>query len=482
MSSHPRYQQSLACLFSLQKFGVKLGLSNIEALMQGLRNPHLRYPSILIGGTNGKGSTAAFLDFILRSSGLRVGLYTSPHLLDFRERIRVNGIPMEEGEFVEGTDRLSRLISSLMIQESSAPLRLSCHPTFFEVSTALAFDYFANRGVDVAVVEVGMGGRYDATNILHPVLSIITNVDLDHQEYLGGDLRQIALEKAGIIKDQGQVISGVAHPEAAEVIQRIARERGARIYNLGEDITWQVAETTWNGQEISIQGLKDAYSHLKIRLLGGHLAANAAAAVAAAELLQDQGFPVSQDAISEGLAKSCWPGRMQVVNRQPLIVVDSAHNPAGAQILFRAMKDLDHYCRLYLVFGVLRDKNWREMLELLGPLADAIILAEPPSERAADPLWLKEELGMRFDRMEVRKEIGEAIHLAKSLAQAEDAILVAGSIFTAAEALRALGVEVSLASDFTGAFSSPTGKKPRTQGLRPSNRKSGWKSRRDMLY
>jgi dihydrofolate synthase/folylpolyglutamate synthase len=155
---------------------------------------------------------------------------------------------------------------------------------------------------------------------------------------------------------------------------------------------------------------------------------------------------------------------MQVVNRQPLIVVDSAHNPAGAQILSRAMKDLDHYCRLYLVFGVLRDKNWREMLELLGPLADAIILAEPPSERAADPLWLKEELGMRFDRMEVRKEIGEAIHLAKSLAQAEDAILVAGSIFTAAEALRTLGVEVSLASDFTGVFSSPTGKKPRTQG------------------
>jgi dihydrofolate synthase/folylpolyglutamate synthase len=443
VSSHPGYQQSLSYLFSLQKFGVKLGLSNIEALMEGLGNPHLRYPSILIGGTNGKGSTAAFLDSILREAGFCVGLYTSPHLLDFRERIRVDGVPVGEGQIVEGMDHLSRLISSLMVREPSAPLRLSCHPTFFEVSTALAFDTFAKRGVEVAVVEVGMGGRYDATNILHPLFSIITNVDLDHQEYLGGDLRQIAVEKAGIIKDGGGVVSGVSRPEAAEVIRRIAREREARIYNLGTDVTWRVHRTGWDGQEISIQGLKAAYPYLKIHLLGGHQAANAAAAVAAAELFQDQGFRIAQEAISEGLAKARWPGRMQVVNRHPLIVVDSAHNPAGAQILSRAMLDLDDYRRLYLVFGVLRDKNWREMLELLGSLADEIILTEPPSERAADPYFLKEELTGKVGRMEVRKDIGEAIHLAKSLAQAEDVILITGSIFTAAEALRALGVHTS---------------------------------------
>ena len=443
MSSHPAYLQSLSYLFSLQKFGVKLGLSNIEALMEGLGNPHLRYPSILIGGTNGKGSTAAFLDSILREAGFCVGLYTSPHLLDFRERIRVDGLPVGEGEIVEGMDHLSRLISSLMAPESSAPPRLSCHPTFFEVSTALAFAYFAKRGVDVAVVEVGMGGRYDATNLLHPLLSIITNVDLDHQEYLGRDLRQIALEKAGIIKDRGWVISGAARPEAAEVIEQIVRERDAQVYHLGEDITWKVHQTTWDGQEISIQALKAAYPHLKIRLLGGHQAANAAAAVAAAELMQDQGFRIAQEAIAEGLAKARWPGRMQVVNTQPLIVVDSAHNPAGAQILSRAMLELDDYRRLYLVFGVLRDKNWRQMLDLLGPLAHEIILAEPPSERAANPCDLKEELTGKFSRMEVRKEIGEAIHLASSLAQAEDVILIAGSIFTAAEALRVLKVRIS---------------------------------------
>lgn len=443
MSSHPGYQQSLSYLFSLQKFGVKLGLANIETLLEKLGNPHLRYPSILIGGTNGKGSTAAFLDSILRSSGFRVGLYTSPHLLDFRERIRVDGVPIEEGEIVEETDRLSRLIASLMVQQSSAPPRLSCHPTFFEVSTALAFDYFAKRALDVAVVEVGMGGRYDATNILRPLLSVITNVDLDHQEYLGGDLRQIALEKAGIIKDRGRVISGAVHSEASEVIRRIAEERGARIYHLGEDITWQVHQTNWNGQEISIQGLNGTYPNLHIGLLGRHQAANAAAAIAAAELLQDQGFRISREALSEGLANARWFGRMQVVGRRPLVIVDSAHNPAGAQILSRAMKDLNAYHRLHLVFGVLRDKNWREMLETLGPLATEIILAEPPSERAADPFFLKKELAGRFDRIKVRKEVGAAIHLARSIAQAEDAILIAGSIFTAAEALRALEAEIA---------------------------------------
>ncbi len=443
MSSHPAYQQSLSYLFSLQKFGVKLGLSNIEALMEGLGNPHLRYASILIGGTNGKGSTAAFLDSILRKAGFRVGLYTSPHLLDFRERIRIDGVPATEGEIVEGADHLFRLISSLMAKESSAPLRLSSHPTFFEVSTALAFDTFAKRGVEVAVVEVGMGGRYDATNILHPLLSIITNVDLDHQEYLGGDLRQIAMEKAGIIKDRGQVISGAARPEAAEVIEQIARERAAHICTLGTDVTWQFHRTGWDGQELSIQGLKAAYSHLRIPLLGRHQGANAAAAVAAAELLQGHGFRIDQEAIAEGLTEARWPGRMQVVNKRPLIVVDSAHNPAGAQILSRAMVDLDDYHRLFLVFGVLRDKNWREMLDLLGPLADEIILTEPPSERAANPWDLKEELTGKFDRIKVCKEIGEAIHLVRSLAQAEDVILIAGSIFTAAEALRVLAVEVS---------------------------------------
>ena len=441
MSPHLAYQQSLSYLFSLQKFGVKLGLSNIEALMEGLGNPHRQYPSVLIGGTNGKGSTAAFLDSILRNSGYHVGLYTSPHLLDFRERIRVDGIPIPERDVIEGTDRLSRLIALLMARKSSDALRLSHHPTFFEVATALAFDAFARAGINVAVIEVGMGGRYDATNVVNPLLSIITNVDLDHQEYLGGDLTQIALEKSGIIKDGGCVISGVAFPEAAEVVQRIAAERGARILTLGTDVTWEVLQTGWSGQEISIRGTKGSYPNAKVALLGRHQAANAAAAVAAAEILQDQGIQLTREAIYQGLAKARWPGRMQVVDRRPLIVVDSAHNPAGARILSSAVRELDAYRRLYLVFGVLKDKDWRQMLELLGPLADQILLTTPPSERAADPFFLREELSERYAGIEVRREVEEAIGLARSLAEAEDAILVAGSIFTAAEALRVLKVQ-----------------------------------------
>ena len=442
MNLHSEYPRTLSYLFSLQKFGIKLGLSNMEALMGALGDPHLQYPSILIGGTNGKGSTAAFLDSILRESGYCVGLYTSPHLLDFRERIRIDGKPIAEGEVVEGVSRLRSIISTLMRREPSAAFRLLCHPTFFEVCTALAFHYFAQRKVQIALVEVGMGGRYDATNLARCRLSIITNVDWDHQEYLGNQLGQIAREKAGIIKEGGRVISGVTRPEAFEVIRRIALERGARLYRLGTDIIWEAHEATWGGQQISIKGLNDTYSELKIPLLGRHQAANAAAAAAAAEILQGLGFQITKENIAQGLAKAHWQGRMEVVSYRPLIVIDSAHNPAGAQVLARAMWDLDGYRRLYLVFGVLRDKDWKVMLEVLGPLAERIILCRPPSERAANPFLLREELSGRFQRIEVREGVGEAISFAKSLARAEDAILIAGSIFTAAEALRALEVKI----------------------------------------
>ncbi|MDH7498824.1 MAG: folylpolyglutamate synthase/dihydrofolate synthase family protein [candidate division NC10 bacterium] len=442
MISPSRYQETLSYLFSLQKLGIKLGLSNMEALMGEMGNPHLQYPSVLIGGTNGKGSTAAFLDSILREAGYRVGLYTSPHLLDFRERIRVQGTAISEEEIIEGVERLRRFISALMSREPSHALRLSCHPTFFEVSTALAFHYFAERKVDIAVVEVGMGGRYDATNLAPSCLSIITNVDWDHQEYLGNQLRQIALEKAGIIKEGGWVVSGAQHPEAEEVIRQIAGERGATICRLGEDVTWEAHEANWQGQWVSIRGRAASYPRLKIQLLGGHQTQNAAAAVAAAEILREQGFEMTCEDIGEGLARALWPGRMQVVSRRPLIVVDSAHNPAGARVLSQSFLHLDGYHRLYLVFGVLADKDWRSMLEVLGPLAGKIILCRPPSERTADPFSLREEFKERFPGIEVCPEVAQAISRARSLASAEDAILVAGSIFTAAEALRALEVPV----------------------------------------
>jgi dihydrofolate synthase/folylpolyglutamate synthase len=439
---HQDYQQSLSYLFSLQKFGIKLGLANMEALMAGLGDPHLGYPSVLIGGTNGKGSTAAFLDSILRESGYRVGLYTSPHLLDFRERIRVQGRAIAERQVAEGADRMRSLIDSLMDPESPSSPRLNSHPTFFEVSTALAFQYFAQREIEMAVVEVGMGGRFDATNVLEPILSIITNVDLDHQEHLGVGLPQIAWEKAGIIREGGRLISGVTRPEAFEVIQRTAHQRGASICRLGSDVTWGIQRITWKGQQISIRGLHSDYPNTEIHLLGAHQAANAAAAVAAAEILKDQGFPIPKECIYQGLAKARWPGRMQVLSQNPLLIVDSAHNPAGTQILSQAISDLNGYRRLYLVFGVMKDKDWRSMLQMLGPLAAKVILTRPPTERAADPIHLKEEMATKFGEIEVREEVGEAISLARSLAKEEDAILIAGSIFTAAEALRVLGARV----------------------------------------
>jgi dihydrofolate synthase/folylpolyglutamate synthase len=354
----------------------------------------------------------------------------------------MRGVPITEAEMVEGVNSLRDLIADLMSRESSALPRLLCHPTFFEVSTALAFRHFAESGAEVAILEVGMGGRYDATNVAPSRVSVITNVDWDHQEYLGNQLRQIALEKAGIIKEGGWLISGAIHPEALPVIEQMAREREARLFTLGKDITWRVHEATWQGQEISIKGRNATYPRARMEMLGAHQGANAAAAVGAAEVLQEQGFGITREHIYQGLAKARWPGRMQVVGHRPLMLVDSAHNPAGAQVLARAISRLGGYRRLFLVFGVLQDKDWRSMLGVLGPLAEKIILCRAPSERAADPFALREELKEGGVQIEVREEVAEAISLAKSMAEAEDAILIAGSLFTAAAALGALGVQV----------------------------------------
>lgn len=442
MKTHLDYPGALSYLLSLQKFGIKLGLSNIGLLLQALGSPHLRFPSVLIGGTNGKGSTAAFLDSILRQAGYRVGLYTSPHLLDFRERIRVNGEIIPEEEVVKGVNSIRDHIATLLAPRPSSAPRLPFHPTFFEITTALAFHHFAREKVDLAVVEVGMGGRYDATNVLPSQVSVITNVDWDHQEYLGKDLSQIAAEKAGIIKEGGWLISGVDHPEAREIVDRMAAEKGARTLYLGRHIHYRFHSSSWNGQEISLQGFRATYPQLKIGLLGGHQASNAALAVGAAEVLTELGIPVGKDHIYAGLAQARWPARMQIVGNRPLLLVDSAHNPGGARALAETVRQLGAPGRLFLVFGVLEDKDWRSMLEILAPLAEGIILCRPPSERAADPYHLKGELAGRFSRIEVQPEVAEAIFRARSQATSGDTILIAGSLFTAAAALKALGLKV----------------------------------------
>ena len=437
------YAQATEFLFGLRRFGWRLGLETVERLLALLDNPQTRVPSVHIGGTNGKGSTAAMLGAILQAAGYPTGLYTSPHLLDFTERIRVNGASIGATEVTRLTAQLKDLCSAHFTHQPipNPPSDRLPHPTFFELTTAMAFLHFARQGVKAAVIEVGLGGRFDATNVIIPQVAVVTNVSLEHQEYLGQTLPEIATEKAGIIKGHVPVVTAT-QDESYEVIRRTAEDRGAPLVNIHEAYAYTVRESGLAGQTLDLTGPGRRYEALRISLAGRHQAENAVTAVAAAEVLESQGFHLSEAAIRGGLTQARWPGRLQIVSDRPRIILDGAHNPAGAQALAAFL--MEHRAalnRLIMVFGVLKDKNWEAMLAPLGPLADQMILTHPPADRGADPHELL--MADRYcSKVEIMADPGEGLALARSGARPEDTILVTGSLYTVAAALRALDVPI----------------------------------------
>ncbi len=437
------YAQATEFLFNLRRFGWRLGLDTMERLLSLLDNPHTRVPSIHIGGTNGKGSTAAMLDAMLRAAGNRTGLYTSPHLLDFTERVRVNGMPIPEREVTRLTAQLKDLCAVHFAHQPipSPPADRPPHPTFFELTTAMAFSHFALQEVEVAVIEVGLGGRFDATNVITPRVAVVTNVSLEHQEYLGRALSKIATEKAGIIKASVPVVTA-ARGESHQVIQRTAADRGAPLVNIHESYAYTIRESGLAGQTLDLTGPGRQYEALWIPLAGRHQAENAVTAVAAAEALEGEGFHLGEEAIRRGLRHARWPGRLQLVSERPRIILDGAHNPAGAQALAAFLAEhRSALNRLIMVFGVLKDKDWEAMLALLGPLADQTILTHPPADRGANPHELL--MADRFcSKVEITANPAEGLALAQSLASPEDTILVTGSLYTVAAILRTLNVPV----------------------------------------
>ncbi len=470
------YSQAITYLYGLQRFGVKLGLENIRRLLEILGDPHRRFPSILIGGTNGKGSTAAFLASILRTSGYRVGLYTSPHLLDFTERIRIDGRAIAKADVATLTGELRSIIADLFPSPGTshpaprtshlaprtphlaprtshlaprtshpaprtphlAPRTLS-HPTFFEVATALAFLHFFRCGVDYVVAEVGLGGRFDATNIIEPEVAVITNIALEHQDYLGQTLEAIATEKAGIVREGGQIVTAADAPEALGVIAETCRALHASLLDARAACDWEIIESDLSGQRFVAAQAGHPTGEFAIRLLGRHQVTNAVTAIAAARLLRAAGATITDGSIREGLRRTRWPGRLHLFPGHPLVILDAAHNPAGAKAL-RAFLDEHRLAgRLILVFGVLQDKDWIAMLHELGPLAKQVILTRPESERAADPHGLVQ--AERFCRkLEISEDVAEAIALARAVSERDDAVIVTGSLFIISAALRALGV------------------------------------------
>ncbi|MGH7376030.1 MAG: bifunctional folylpolyglutamate synthase/dihydrofolate synthase [Candidatus Methylomirabilales bacterium] len=428
------YPDALQYLYGLQRLGIKLGLDNIRRLLRALGHPERAFRTVHVGGTNGKGSTAALLAAILRAAGLRVGLYTSPHLLDFTERIQVNGEPIGPDAVADLTAEVRAAVEAAF---APAPDDLPSHPTFFEVTTALAFLYFARAGAEWAVVEVGLGGRYDATNVLAPDLAVITNVTVEHQDLLGESLEAIAVEKAGIVKPGIPLVTAAAEP-ALGILRRACGERGAPLLHVPAAYAWSREASLPDGQVFSLRGPGTDRRTLQIGLLGRHQLENAATAVAAAERLREGGLALPETAVREGLAGARWPGRLQVVGERPCLLVDGAHNPAAC----RAVRDFleeEALGRRLLVFGALKDKDWGQMLEILLPAFAAAILCRPPSDRAADPEMLLGTARGLCHHVEVVPEVPDALAAARALARPEDTILVTGSLFTAGAALAALG-------------------------------------------
>ncbi|NVL91029.1 MAG: bifunctional folylpolyglutamate synthase/dihydrofolate synthase [Desulfobacterales bacterium] len=408
----------LSALYRLRRFGIKLGLASISRLMRGLGNPQDRFSSIHIAGTNGKGSIAAFLSSVLSHGGYKVGLYTSPHLVRFNERIQINGSPISNKDVA----RVAEVVRRIYTQGEP--------PTFFECATAMAFHYFASQRVDWAVIETGMGGQYDATNVLRPEVTIISNISMEHQEYLGNTLAKIAREKAGIIKKGAGVVTGARQKNILQVIERAAAEKGSPLYRLGKEI--RVRKD--NGETFTYLGMNHQWPEIKIGLIGDHQVANAALALGALELLLEKGLHLTDEAIYSGLVATRWPGRLEVFSKEPFILLDGAHNPSAVRTLKKFLENGTISRRLTMVVGILEDKAWKPMLRELSSVADRMILTRPQYERAADPHELASFVRHLKQDPVVIPHLPDAVSFALKEASTSDAVCITGSLYTVGDA------------------------------------------------
>jgi len=430
------YQQAIDYLSSYtdyEKVGMPhdpalYDLRRVVELLAQLGNPHLKARSVHITGTNGKGSTAAMLASVLTTSGYTTGLYTSPHLHTWRERIRVDGELISEEELVSVVEKLKPEVEAVNRRDTYGQL------TTFEILTALAFTYFERKGVDFQVLEVGMGGRFDATNIITPEVCVITSISLDHTEVLGSSLAEIADEKAAIIKPGSSVVTSSQVDEVAHVIREACLNCGVGLVRLGSDVTWQGLSFDLDGQFLQVEGRLGSYQ-LSIPLLGDFQLENAATAVATLEVLVEKGFNISTDSITDGLARVSWPGRLQVLGHHPFLVADGAHNPDSARRLIQSLKQCFDFDRATLVVGASSDKNIAGVVSELFPLFDKVIVTRSRHPRAMAPALLRDEFARRGVEAEIADDIPAALSRAASLVHDRDLICVTGSLFVVAEAI-----------------------------------------------
>jgi dihydrofolate synthase/folylpolyglutamate synthase len=452
----------------------KFDLAHMRVLLTALENPEQRFPSVLIAGTNGKGSTAATLASVLQASGLRTGLYTSPHLVRINERIRINSQEIADDKFALLHDMVERTAERL-VEDGELPW----HPSFFEMLTAMAFEHFATSKVDIAVLEVGMGGRLDATNVVEPRLSVIADISLDHQKFLGDTVAEIAREKAGIIRPGGVVVTLPQSPEANDVIGNAILEKDARAISAVPYVPpvspaspkyFEISRET-RSAKVEVPEVRRALLDrtgerarphvdparpvsryplqvlgkeilVEAPLIGRHQLRNVALAIASAEELSKQGFPVTADSIERGIHEIRWPGRFQVIPGTPEIVLDVAHNPAGAWALRSTLSACYEDRRTIFMFGAMRDKAIGEISEILFPLAERVVATCADNPRSATPDEIRDAASRMQVEIESHREVSVALERARELAGADGIVVVTGSIYVVGEAMRALGVSV----------------------------------------
>jgi dihydrofolate synthase/folylpolyglutamate synthase len=429
MVSKNTYENCLKTLYGFQRFGIKLGLSTIKRILAGLGDPQDTFACIHVAGTNGKGSVASSLASILYRSGYKTGLYTSPHLVRFNERIQVNNRPISNEKVVA---------SYSAIKEAHFGKR---NPTFFEFTTAMALFEFAAQKVDWAVIETGMGGRLDATNIVNPALSIITNISLEHREYLGNTLTQIAAEKAGIIKKRTPLVTGIRQKKAFAEVKRIAAEKKAPLFRLSTDFKVRRNQK----QTFSYYGIRNVWHNLQTALPGSYQVDNAALVLAACELIGKNNAALTLNNIQEGLSKNLWPGRLEIVSDNPFIILDGAHNLAAARNLAKFMSTNLAGRVITLVVGILDDKPYKAMLKSLLTPVNRVILTRAKINRALDPRKLYEAAKNLKPDVAIIPDVARAIKNAVETTPRHGAICIAGSLYVVGEAKEAFEKDLTSA-------------------------------------
>ena len=405
-------------------------LRRVDELLSTLGDPHKKAGSVHITGTNGKGSVAIMMAYALAAAGYPTGLYTSPHLHSWRERIRVDGEMISEDGLAELVTELRPYVEEVNKRASYGEL------TTFELLTCMAFAYFGKKGVKFQVLEVGMGGKFDATSVITPLVAIITTIGLDHTDVLGDTIVQITAEKCGIIKPHTTVVISPQPPEAEKVIEKTCAERGAKLIKVGEDVSWRSLSSDLEGQRFEVKGRKGDYQ-LSIPILGEHQLQNAATALAALEVLTEKGFDIPADEIAKGFSKIEWPGRFQVLRRRPPLVLDGAHNIDAARSLKESLKQYFDFERAILVMGASDDKNIKGVINELAPLFDRVIVTRSRHPRAMAPAPLAAEFTRHGMKARIATDVPSALSQALSMAGEKDLVCLAGSLFIVGEAIEA---------------------------------------------